>query len=114
MIMKIIKKIFSKNVQALATTRSGKWPKLRKKHLESNYYCRACGSRNNLIPHHIIPVHIDPSLELDPNNLITLCEEKNFNCHLFFGHLRDWRLYNESVVEDSKNWFEKINKTKGI
>lgn len=112
----LIKKLFglNKELNVLSIPRSPKWSSLRKKHLIKNPYCCACGGNQKVIPHHIVPVHVDPSLELDPNNLITLCEEKNFNCHLFFGHLRNWRFHNKNVIEDSNNWFEKIKKTKGI
>jgi len=66
--------------------------------------CQACGTEKNLQVHHIVPVHIDPSKELDPGNLITLCELVRHDCHFHLGHLLNWKAYNPTVVEDSKNF----------
>lgn len=52
-------------------------------------------------------------MELDPENLITLCEGPAFNCHLFFGHLRNWSSHNPDVREDAAMWREKIMISKG-
>jgi predicted HNH restriction endonuclease len=43
--------------------------------------------------HHVKPFHLFPQLELDPANLMTLCEDGG-NCHFMVGHLKDWRRYN--------------------
>lgn len=61
-----------------------------------------------MVPHHVIPVHVDPSKELDGDNLITLCEGPSFNCHLFFGHLRDWTNFNPNVRSDAEEWRKKL------
>jgi hypothetical protein len=51
---------------------------IRKKILKRDHYeCVLCLSREKLCIHHIIPVNIDPSKELDKKNLVTLC----FHCH---------------------------------
>ena len=71
--------------------------------------CEACGSQKNVVPHHIVPFHKDPSLELEPNNLVSLCESPTFNCHLFFGHLKRWDRHNPSVMQDAKNWRTRID-----
>jgi len=90
--------------------RSGKWPALRRAHLAREPLCRVCGGNQDCTPHHIVPVHIDPDRELDPNNLITLCEGKPINCHLLFGHLKDWKSFNANVVEDCRVWADKLKK----
>ena len=97
----------------LRSRRSYKWPKVRKKHLESFPTCAVCGGTTKLEVHHIIPFHVDQSLELEPTNLITLCESrKTLNCHHVFGHLLDYKSYNKSVIEDCKVWNEKFKKDK--
>lgn len=64
------------NLSTLSTPRSPEWRKLRKKHLKIYPACSVCGSTKNVVPHHIIPFNQDPSKELDPENLISLCENK--------------------------------------
>jgi hypothetical protein len=100
-------------VCALGQPRSRLWRNVRKEHLLAHPECSVCGRRDGVVPHHIIPVHLDPSMELDPENLITLCEGPAFNCHLFFGHLRDWSSHNPDVREDAATWREKIRISKG-
>ena len=76
--------------------RSSKWPKLRADHLKDNGFCQVCGGTEKLEVHHIYPVHLYPSSELDPTNLMTLCESKRFgiNCHLFCGHKGNYKKFN--------------------
>lgn len=86
--------------------RSGQWKTVRKKHLEKYPKCAACGRESNLEVHHIIPYQIDPSKELDPNNLITLCG--NY-CHFVFGHLMDWKSWNKNVINDCEIYLNTKN-----
>jgi hypothetical protein len=60
--------------------------------------------------HHIKPFHLHPELELEPKNLITLCENKSdgVNCHLLFGHLGSFRSFNVRVISDAIEWKAKI------
>jgi hypothetical protein len=108
MIFKLLLKLFP-NISCLSVPRSNLWRAARKAYLGSNPECAVCGRKKNLVPHHIIPVKIDPSKELDSDNLITLCEGPSFNCHLFFGHLRDWRKFNPDVRKDAAEWRKKIS-----
>jgi len=78
------------------------WPLVREAHLDQNGSCAGCGGISKLQVHHIIPVHIDPSYELDSNNLITLCMEKD-ECHLNLGHLGSWKKSNINVEQDARN-----------
>jgi len=78
--------------------RSPKWRSVRNEHIKNNPTCAACGRKDGLEVHHIVPYHVDPSKELDPTNLITLCGKY---CHFVFGHLMDWKSWNENVVRDS-------------
>ena len=78
--------------------RSRHWREVRKEHLKANPTCKMCGGRKRLQVHHILPVHLYPSLELDRTNLITLCRGKKYgvDCHLLIGHLGDFKTYNPS------------------
>ena len=81
--------------------RSSAWHALEKKHLAEHPTCAVCGGREHLNVHHIRPFHLYPELELDPDNLITLCEGSTCNCHLFFGHLGDFKSYNLNIKADA-------------
>lgn len=74
--------------------RRNDWRQLKAQHLRKEPCCQACGRRGELDVHHIVPVHIAPALELDPQNLITLCATP---CHLVFGHLMSYNCYNKDV-----------------
>jgi 5-methylcytosine-specific restriction enzyme A len=72
--------------------RSTHWPTLEKHFLEEHPTCAACGSKKRLNVHHCMPFHLDPKLELDPNNLITLCMDSK-ECHLHLGHGGSFKQY---------------------
>ena len=90
--------------------RSSQWPKVRRAHIKKQPTCVVCGSTKKLEAHHIVPFHLDPANELNPINLITLCENKKdgINCHLFCGHLGSFRSFNASVAEDARQWAAKL------
>lgn len=73
--------------------RSPHWRVVRHQHLASQPACAACGGTTNLEVHHIQPFHLRPDLELQFDNLITLCESKKggLNCHLALGHMGNYR-----------------------
>jgi hypothetical protein len=50
-----------------------------------------------------MPFHVNPHLELDENNLITLCMDEN-ECHLEIGHGDSWKCYNPHVEKDAKRY----------
>ena len=79
--------------------RSPKWPHVQKLHLKLEPACAACGSTKKLNVHHKKPFHLFPELELDMNNLITLCMDKE--CHEKIGHGGNFKDYNPDVAEDS-------------
>ncbi|HET8843661.1 MAG TPA: HNH endonuclease signature motif containing protein [Ktedonobacteraceae bacterium] len=81
--------------------RSPEWDRVAHEHLAHEPGCRVCGhTGQGLQVHHIKPFHLFPELELDPNNLITLCELKGRDHHLLIGHLDDWESYNLAVRKD--------------
>ena len=47
-----------------------------------NYECQICGSKENLVAHHIVPVKINDMLQADIDNGICLCSD----CHSKYGH----------------------------
>jgi hypothetical protein len=97
-------------IEILSKPRSREWKKLRSEHIAKNPRCAVCGNTCNVVPHHIVPFHKDPAKELDPDNLISLCEGDTFNCHLFFGHFRNWCGYNPDVAEDARMWNERLSR----
>lgn len=92
--------------------RSSKWRKVRAAHIEKNPECEICGGKKKVEVHHVIPFNIAPDKELDPENLITLCERKKYgiNCHLLVGHLGNYRGFNQSVQADALYWRAKLGK----
>ena len=79
-------------------TRSSKWPRVRREHLAREPRCQWCGAKSKLEIHHVKSFHLFPELELNPENLITLCE-CHVDCHLKHGHLGNWRINNELIKE---------------
>lgn len=81
--------------------RSPRWDDVRDDHVKKHPTCAACGSTTRLQVHHIKPFHLFRELELDPTNLLTLCEQGDTRCHLRVGHHGSWKKYNENVVQDA-------------
>lgn len=94
----------------LGEKRSSQWPTARKRHLEKNPSCCLCGGVEKIEVHHVKSFHEHPELELEPSNLISLCESKSYGvvCHLFAGHLGNYKTNNPSVIEDAKIWSDKL------
>lgn len=92
--------------------RSGKWPGVRKRFLETFDCCAVCGSKDKLEVHHLIPFQEAPHLELEFSNLITLCESRPWYCHLIFGHLGDYRAINLECRKDVLEWAAKVQTRK--
>lgn len=112
--MSILKNL-SDAVQGKATIgelRSSKWPAARAAHLKLHPKCAVCGGTKSLEVHHIVPFNIDPTLELNPTNFVTLCEssDKGVTCHLWFGHLGNYQSFNKDVIKDAKAWSTKLVK----
>jgi hypothetical protein len=84
--------------------RSPQWPAFRKRTLKKKRTCIACGkTASQLLAawtmqlHHIIPFHLDPTKELDEDNVEPLCG--NPRCHLGDGHLGNFKKWNPFVRE---------------
>ncbi len=94
----------------MSAKRSDHWPKVRAEHLKTEPVCVVCGGSEHLEVHHIHPFHLHPELELNQNNLVTLCEAGHggVNCHLHYGHLGNFKSFNVDVVADAAEWSAKI------
>jgi 5-methylcytosine-specific restriction enzyme A len=88
----------------MGVPRSPKWEEVRKAFVKEHPTCAVCGSKKDLNCHHKLPFHINPALELDPTNLITLCRDH----HFLFGHFLNWKSFNKDVEADSTLWTTKI------
>lgn len=84
--------------------RNSKWESVREQHLKKYPYCAICDSNKFQQVHHIKPFHIFPDLELDETNLITLCEDPKTNHHLKYGHLGNWKNWNEKLLKNIKKY----------
>ena len=87
-------------VRGVFARRSPKWPAVERHHLMMQPTCQACGGRAKLAVHHIKPFHLFPADELNPANLITLCEAPQ-RCHLEVGHHGNWKTYNPAVIAEA-------------
>lgn len=92
-------------------TRSSQWPRVRAAHLEKQPTCAICGGTKKLNVHHIRPFHLHPELELEPTNLITLCEGAgDGNHHLTFGHFDSYQYkYNPNIIADAAQMLPKMS-----
>jgi hypothetical protein len=87
----------------LSTPRSELWPKFRAGWIKNQPSCQVCDRTKKLEVHHIIPFHINPRLELDVTNLITLCEHPAACCHYIVGHCAlSWLNYDPNVIQNAK------------
>lgn len=92
----------------MVCARSPLWAAARGRFVRDNPFCAACGSSLCLNVHHVKPYHLHPELELDPDNMLTLCEGRVVNCHLLFGHLRSWHSWNVDVRADAAEMLARI------
>jgi 5-methylcytosine-specific restriction endonuclease McrA len=111
MIVRHLKEVLQGKTQLLKK-RSSRWKKVRTEFLKGKR-CAACGGVDYLEAHHIVPFHQDPSKELDPTNLIALCDRPGrSNCHLDIGHLGNWKRENPHVQASADQALRKKLKTK--
>ena len=93
--------------------RSKEWRRVRKEHIRRNPTCAVCGTNKKLEVHHKYPYHLFPDLELEPSNLVTLCDGGGRSgmksCHFFFGHLGNWKKFNSNIDEDGTIWRRRLN-----
>ena len=93
----------------LLRPRSKHWPSVRAVHLKNSPKCIACGGTVGLEVHHVVPFHVDPSLELLDSNLVTLCDKPGKDdCHLVVGHLGNFKKDNPNVRKDAAELLKKV------
>lgn len=90
-------------VGANSHPRSGRWNKVRDDYFADHPHCafRGCKCDGPFAVHHIKPYHLYPELELDPNNLITVCAggPHSPNHHLYVAHDGNYSTYNPDAVQ---------------
>lgn len=90
--------------------RSSEWHRVALEHRKREPRCVVCGYKGSKLQvHHIKPFHLHPQLELDPDNLITLCSARGREHHLLLGHLDSWSSYNEHIRADAKHFHRKTS-----
>ena len=98
-------------IRTIGHGRSGHWPTVEKKFRAVHPQCVCCivKSVKHIQIHHRFPFHYAialgrPDLELDPRNLITLCEWPSHTSpdhHLLIGHLENFQSSNTDVASDA-------------
>jgi hypothetical protein len=89
-----------RSMMLVGAKRHPQWYAVRAKHLVTSPACAICGVARFVEVHHKVPVHVDDSLELDPGNLVTLCDERASRHHFEVGHGGDWRMWNQAIDAD--------------
>ncbi len=79
----------------LESTRSSQWKNIRNEYVKYYSVCQFCFKPVEVV-HHIQPFHLYRTLELDWNNLVSLCND----CHLKYGHFGDYRSFNPLLKLD--------------
>jgi hypothetical protein len=102
--------------------RSEHWPTVERAFREAHPHCAACADAAPEVAvqvHHINPFHYvvhvgRPDLELDPRNLIGLCEDEEGrpaqDHHLLIGHLGNFKEGNLLVAEDAAGRYHAMSK----
>jgi hypothetical protein len=98
-------------IRTIGHGRSSHWPTVEKAFRKVHPQCTCClvHSTKHVQIHHRFPFHYAialgrPDLELDPRNLITLCEWPSHpspDHHLLIGHLENFQSSNLDVAEDA-------------
>jgi hypothetical protein len=101
-LVKLIEDAIEEN-EAGELGRSPQWPALEKRFKHDHPACACCGEATQVI-HHVVPFHVDPSKELDPTNLIAVCNR----CHLLICHLGNFRSWNVNVRSDAARLLAEI------
>lgn len=95
-----------RDIQLGARRRSSGWSRVRKEFYNKNSECEVCGTKKKIEIHHYRDFSTYPELELDLNNLRSLCRY----CHLLFGHKMNYRDINLELDSDIKFWDNRLNK----
>jgi len=89
------------SISALTPSQLYRSTKAKREYVSTHPECAMCGNQKYLEVHHVVPVHINPSLADQQSNLITLCDgpnRSNSACHRYIGHLGNFRSkYNSNI-----------------
>lgn len=105
--LRVVRPATSRQLARSVPARRAKgWPKARERYLQLHPLCALCGGDNCLAVHHRKPFHRFPALELEPTNLLTLCQDGpgGLNCHLIVGHGGNW----QDWIEDAEDAASRI------
>lgn len=100
---------FSRPQDVGQTPRGSGWKKARDAHIKTHPNCAACGRTKNQEVHHVKSFSEHPELELDPENMRTLCADP---CHIVWGHLMNFSLINPDIDEHCSMYREAIKRAK--
>lgn len=93
---------------AKSKARHPSWRRVRAEHLKAQPKCQGCGEKRKrlLEVHHVAPFHSHPEIELEPKNLLTLCDGGGKygikSCHLYIGHNGNFRRSNSLAVHEAR------------
>lgn len=91
--------------RTLGAERSSQWSSFKVQFAKTHpKVCAVCGTTKGLQLHHKTPFSRDKSRELDPTNVVWLCEQGEHSCHLIFGHLYSFFSYNLDLDNTIKEW----------
>jgi hypothetical protein len=99
--IRLVKSVVREKLKS--TRRSSKWNDVRDQFLSLNPECVACGYGKNLQVHHVQPFKKSPELELDSNNLTTLCMGPE-ECHVNLGHADSFKYFNPRIRSDAEEY----------
>ena len=108
---------FQRALQKLASTFAGPdysaskprnkdWGKKSRLWLEGKT-CIACGAKATVV-HHKWPFHLYPEYEMCEWNWRAMCEGDVVNCHLLYGHSRNFSCFNPHVDADCDTAIQRI------
>jgi len=74
-----------------------------------NWTCQLCGSKKNIVAHHIITVKKDPTKIYDENNLISLCDD--CHRHKLYMHEEEYEQVLTDIVAKTVNCWNPLRDT---
>ena len=90
--------------RTFGVARSPIWYKIAKDFVRTHPKCEMCMTNTDLNVHHIQPFHLNPLLELDTTNLMTLCRHD----HFLWGHFGKWASFNKDVKKDISDYRSRV------
>jgi len=95
---------FHERQRAFGIPRSSKWPEVEKAFRKLHPRCEVCGTDKDINIHHLKSFATHPELELDFDNLWTVCRIH----HFWLCHLGSWASLDENAKADCLALADKI------